>query len=203
MKGSATKNIVCAVPAARNDRLPAGPWSGLTVRGFEQMNSAGQDTGVNTSLMIGLTFVATLGGLLFGYDTAVISGAVSSIDAYFIDPQGLSETARGSLSGWTISSALIGCIIGAGIAGWVSTVMGRKGGLMLAGILFLLGSLGSAWPELGFGTIGEMGPKALNQFVIYRILGGVGVGVASMLSPLYIAEISPSAIRGRLVSFNQ
>jgi SP family xylose:H+ symportor-like MFS transporter len=167
------------------------------------MNSAGRDTGVNTSLMIGLTFVATLGGLLFGYDTAVISGAVSSIDAYFIDPQGLSETARGSLSGWTISSALIGCIIGAFIAGWISTVMGRKGGLILAGVLFLLGSLGSAWPEFGFGAIGEMGPKALNQFVVYRILGGVGVGVASMLSPLYIAEISPSAIRGRLVSFNQ
>ena len=74
---------------------------------------------------------------------------------------------------------------------------------MLAGVLFLLGSLGSAWPELGFGAIGQMGPKALNQFVAYRILGGVGVGVASMLSPLYIAEISPSAIRGRLVSFNQ
>jgi len=165
--------------------------------------NVGSESGVNTSLIIGLTFVATLGGLLFGYDTAVISGAVSSIDAYFINPLGLPETARNSLSGWTIGSALIGCIIGAGIAGWVSTVMGRKGGLMLAGILFLLGSLGSAWPEFGFGTIGEMGPKALNQFVIYRILGGVGVGVASMLSPLYIAEISPSAIRGRLVSFNQ
>ena len=172
------------------------------MRGFEQMN-VGSESGVNTSLIIGLTFVATLGGLLFGYDTAVISGAVSSIDAYFINPLGLPEMARNSLSGWTIGSALIGCIIGAGIAGWVSTVMGRKGGLMLAGILFLLGSLGSAWPEFGFGTIGEMGPKALNQFVIYRILGGVGVGVASMLSPLYIAEISPSAIRGRLVSFNQ
>src|SRR6201996_6592876 len=165
--------------------------------------NVGTESGTNTQLIIGLTFVATLGGLLFSYDTAVISGAVSSIDAYFINPLGLEETARNSLSGSTISSALIGCIIGALIAGWVSTVMGRKGGLILAGILFLLGSLGSAWPELGFGTIGEMGPKALNQFVFYRILGGVGVGVASMLSPLYIAEISPSAIRGRLVSFNQ
>jgi MFS transporter, SP family, xylose:H+ symportor len=165
--------------------------------------NVGRETGVNTSLMIGLTFVATLGGLLFGYDTAVISGAVSSIDAYFINPLGLPEMARDSLSGWTIGSALIGCIIGAGLAGWVSTVMGRKGGLILAGVLFLLGSLGSAWPEIGFGPIGQMGPKALNQFVAYRILGGVGVGVASMLSPLYIAEISPSAIRGRLVSFNQ
>lgn len=165
--------------------------------------NVGSESGTNTSLIIGLTFVATLGGLLFGYDTAVISGAVSSIDAYFINPLGLEETARNSLSGWTIGSALIGCMLGALIAGWISTVMGRKGGLILSGILFLLGSLGSAWPELGFGAIGQMGPKALNQFVFYRILGGVGVGVASMLSPLYIAEISPSAIRGRLVSFNQ
>lgn len=157
----------------------------------------------NTSLVVGLTFVATLGGLLFGWDTAVISGAVSSIDAYFIDPLGLSETARSSLSGWTISSALVGCIIGAGVAGWLSTALGRKGGLIVAAFLFLLGSLGSAVPELGFGPIGHMGPDALRQFIFYRIVGGVGVGIASMLSPLYIAEISPSAIRGRLVSFNQ
>ncbi|HVW70618.1 MAG TPA: D-xylose transporter XylE [Steroidobacteraceae bacterium] len=157
----------------------------------------------NTSLVVGLTFVATLGGLLFGWDTAVISGAVSSIDAYFIDPLGLSETARSSLSGWTISSALIGCIIGAGVAGWISTALGRKGGLVVAALLFLLGSLGSAVPEFGLGVIGKMGPDALRPFIVYRILGGVGVGIASMLSPLYIAEISPSAIRGRLVSFNQ
>ena len=77
----------------------------------------------NTPLVVGLTFVATLGGLLFGWDTAVISGAVSSIDAYFIDPLGLSETARTSLSGWTISSALVGCIIGAAVAGWISTAL--------------------------------------------------------------------------------
>ena len=157
----------------------------------------------NTPLVVGLTFVATLGGLLFGWDTAVISGAVSSIDAYFIDPLGLSETARTSLSGWTISSALVGCIIGAAVAGWISTALGRKGGLIVAALLFFAGSLGSAVPEFGFGTIGQMGPHALWPFIFYRILGGVGVGVASMLSPLYIAEISPSAIRGRLVSFNQ
>jgi MFS transporter, SP family, xylose:H+ symportor len=157
----------------------------------------------NRSLVVGLTFVATLGGLLFGWDTAVISGAVGSIDAYFIDPLGLSETARSSLSGWTISSALVGCIIGAGVAGWISTALGRKGGLIVAALMFLLGSIGSAVPEFGFGPIGHMGPNALWQFIVYRILGGVGVGVASMLSPLYIAEISPSAIRGRLVSFNQ
>jgi MFS transporter, SP family, xylose:H+ symportor len=154
-------------------------------------------------LITGLTFVATLGGLLFGYDTAVISGAVSSIDANFIDPLHLSETARGSLSGWTISSALFGCIIGAGVAGWLAKAVGRKGGMIVAGLLFLLSAMGSAYPEFGLGKIGAMGPSALTPFILYRILTGVGVGIASMLSPLYIAEIAPSGIRGRLVSFNQ
>src|SRR6202453_2550500 len=157
----------------------------------------------NISLITGLTFVATLGGLLFGYDTAVISGAVSSIDANFIDPLHLSETARSSLSGWTVSSALFGCIIGAVIAGWVSNAIGRKGGMLVAGALFLLSAGGSAYPEFGLGPIGALGPKALTPFILYRILCGVGVGIASMLSPLYIAEIAPSQIRGRLVSFNQ
>jgi MFS transporter, SP family, xylose:H+ symportor len=150
-----------------------------------------------------LTFVATLGGLLFGYDTAVISGAVTSIDANFIDPQHLSETARSSLSGWTVSSALFGCIIGAIVAGWVSNAIGRKGGMVVAGVLFLISAAGSAYPEFGLGPIGGMGPAALTPFIMYRILCGVGVGIASMLSPLYIAEIAPSSIRGRLVSFNQ
>lgn len=133
----------------------------------------------------------------------MISGAVSSIDANFIDPQHLSETARSSLSGWTISSALFGCIIGAIVAGWVSNAIGRKGGMMVAGVLFLISAAGSAYPELGLGPVGGMGPKALTPFILYRILCGVGVGIASMLSPLYIAEIAPSRIRGRLVSFNQ
>jgi MFS transporter, SP family, xylose:H+ symportor len=154
-------------------------------------------------LVTGLTFVATLGGLLFGYDTAVISGAVTSIDANFIDPQHLSETARSSLSGWTVSSALLGCIIGALVAGWVSNAIGRKGGMVVAGALFLVSAAGSAYPEFGLGPIGGMGPAALTPFILYRILCGVGVGIASMLSPLYIAEIAPSRIRGRLVSFNQ
>jgi MFS transporter, SP family, xylose:H+ symportor len=168
------------------------------------MHGKGRNIKQNTkSLVTGLTFVATLGGLLFGYDTAVISGAVSSIDANFIDPQHLSETARSSLSGWTVSSALFGCIIGAIVAGWVSNAIGRKGGMLVAGALFLISAAGSAYPEFGLGPIGGMGPKALTPFILYRILCGVGVGIASMLSPLYIAEIAPSQIRGRLVSFNQ
>ena len=157
----------------------------------------------NTGLVMGLAFIASLGGLLFGYDTAVISGAVSAIDHNFITPQNLPESARDSLSGWAISCALLGCVIGAFIAGPLSTAFGRKGGLLVSAVLFFLGSLGSAVPEFGFGPIGSMGPAALTPFIVYRILGGIGVGVASMLSPLYIAEIAPPADRGRLVTFQQ
>jgi MFS transporter, SP family, xylose:H+ symportor len=157
----------------------------------------------NTALVVGLTLIAALGGLLFGYDTAVISGAVSAIDANFITPQHLPETAAGSLSGWAISCALLGCIIGAGVAGPVSTRYGRKPALMLAAVLFFVGSLGSAIPEFGFGPIGGMGPAALDPFIVYRIIGGVGVGIASMVSPMFIAEIAPPDVRGRLVTFQQ
>jgi SP family xylose:H+ symportor-like MFS transporter len=155
------------------------------------------------ALVTRLTLIASLGGLLFGYDTAVISGAVSSIDAYFIDPQGLDESARNSLSGFTISAALIGCIIGAMLAGWISTRWGRRGALLLSAALFVLSSLGSSMPELGLGAIGSLGPQALVPFITYRILGGIAIGLASMVSPMYIAEIAPQAIRGRLVSYNQ
>jgi MFS transporter, SP family, xylose:H+ symportor len=160
-------------------------------------------TAPNVALVHGLTLIAALGGLLFGYDTAVISGAVSAIDANFITPLGLSETAAGSLSGWTISCALLGCVIGAAIAGPMSQRIGRRGGLLVAAVLFLVSSLGSAYPEFGLGPIGGMGPDALTPFIIYRILGGIGIGVASMLSPLYIAEIAPPAQRGRLVTYQQ
>jgi SP family xylose:H+ symportor-like MFS transporter len=154
----------------------------------------------NAALVKGLTLIAALGGLLFGYDTAVISGAVGAIDANFIDPRGLSETAAGSLSGWTISCALLGCVIGAALAGPVSQRIGRRGGLIVAALLFFFSSLGSAWPEFGFGATGA---EALTPFILYRIMGGIGVGVASMLSPLYIAEIAPPAQRGRLVTYQQ
>src|SRR5665213_1042251 len=154
-------------------------------------------------LVIGLALIASLGGLLFGYDTAVISGAVAAIDHNFIEPRGLSEAARDSLSGWAVSCALLGCVIGAAMGGPIANRLGRKGGLMIAAILFLVGSLGSAVPELGLGPIGGMGAAALTPFILYRILGGVGVGLASMLAPLYIAEISPPADRGRLVTLQQ
>lgn len=154
-------------------------------------------------LVVGLALIASLGGFLFGYDTAVISGAVASIDYNFITPQHLSEAAAGSLSGWAVSSALFGCVLGAAIAGPMATVIGRKGGLLVSAALFFVGSIGSAVPELGLGPIGSVGPWALTPFIIYRIIGGIGVGVASMLSPLYIAEIAPPHMRGRLVVFQQ
>lgn len=150
-----------------------------------------------------VTLVATLGGLLFGYDTAVISGAVGAIDANFVDPWLLSPTARDSLSGFAISSALVGTIIGAAMAGWASTRFGRRASMQLAAILFFVSALGSALPELGFAPVGQMGPEAVWPFIFYRIVGGIGVGLASMLAPMYIAEIAPSRIRGRLVSYNQ
>jgi len=154
-------------------------------------------------LVVGLALIASLGGFLFGYDTAVISGAVSAIDANFITPQHLAEAARDSLSGWAISCALLGCVIGAAVAGPLSTAFGRRGGLLVSAVLFLAGSIGSAVPELGFGAIGHMGPAALPPFIVYRIIGGIGVGIASMLSPLYIAEVAPPSERGRLVTLQQ
>jgi SP family xylose:H+ symportor-like MFS transporter len=156
-----------------------------------------------------LTLIATLGGLLFGYDTAVINGAVGSLKAYFIDPRfadlanPAQANAANSLLGFVVSSALIGCIIGGLMGGWVSTHIGRKRGLVIAAVLFLLSALGAAAPEFPFAPIGHGGPGYMAFFVFYRILGGIGVGLASMLSPMYIAEIAPPKVRGNLVAWNQ
>jgi SP family xylose:H+ symportor-like MFS transporter len=154
-------------------------------------------------LTLSLSLIATLGGLLFGYDTAVISGAVASIDLNFIAPLGLSETAASSLSGLTVASALFGCVLGGAVAGWLADRYGRKRTLVVAAILFLICSIGSGFPEAGFAPIGALGPHALLPFNVYRIIGGLGVGIASLVSPLYIAEIAPAASRGKLVSLNQ
>ncbi len=156
-----------------------------------------------------LTLIATLGGLLFGYDTAVINGAVDSLKAYFVDPRFADLTnpaqanAANSLLGFVVSSALIGCIAGGLIGGWVSTSIGRKRGLVIAAILFLISALGASAPEFPFAPIGHGGPGYMANFVFYRILGGIGVGLASMLSPMYIAEIAPPKVRGNLVAWNQ
>ena len=218
----------------------------------------------NSKFVIGLTLVATLGGLLFGYDTAVISGAVGSLQSFFIDslqqsgdqaniviwqyrltvifviiiielavtailikvfgrkkgsvysififaitvivlfynfrnPAILDEETANSIKGFTISSALIGCILGGSIGGFVSRKYGRKNGLVLAALLFAISAIGSSIPE----KMNIFGVENIISFIIYRIIGGVGVGLASMLSPMYIAEIAPSSIRGKLVSWNQ
>jgi MFS transporter, SP family, xylose:H+ symportor len=156
-----------------------------------------------------LTLIATLGGLLFGYDTAVINGAVDSLRAYFIDPRfpdlanPAQANAANSLLGFVVSSALIGCIIGGLIGGWVSTRVGRKRGLVIAALFFFVSALGASAPEFPFAPIGHGGPGYMANFVFYRILGGIGVGLASMLSPMYIAEIAPPKIRGNLVAWNQ
>lgn len=153
----------------------------------------------NSSYIFAITLVATLGGLLFGYDTAVISGAEQSIQAYLINPLGLGAFAHGA----TVSSALIGCIIGGAISGLLSNRLGRKRSLQLAAVLFFLSALGSAWPETFFFHKGEPSMSLLWTFNAYRILGGIGVGLASAVCPTYIGEIAPASIRGRLVSFNQ
>jgi MFS transporter, SP family, xylose:H+ symportor len=152
----------------------------------------------NFSIVL-ITLVATLGGLLFGYDTAVISGAEGALQAYFTDSLGLSSLVHGI----TVSSALIGCIIGGLVSGYFASNIGRKYSLVVAAVLFIVSALGSAYPEFLFFTKGEPSMELLITFNIYRIIGGIGVGLASAIAPMYIGEIAPPKIRGTLVSLNQ
>ncbi len=193
---------------------------------MSQATSSGPAASNHTGLLITLTIIAALGGLLFGYDSAVISGATDSIKQNFVAPMGLTEGARLSLEGFTIAGALWGCLIGGALGGVIAHYLGRRGGLIVAGVLFFVSSLGSAWPE---GTLGHLGSvltplinaliwflnlffedapfvhfgDVITNFVGHRLFGGMGIGLASMLAPMYIAEIAPPSKRGALVTYQQ
>lgn len=135
------------------------------------------------SFVVKISLVAALGGLLFGYDTAVIAGVIGYLQKRFeLSP---------AMVGWAASSAIWGCVFGAMLAGYFSDTFGRKKVLIVTAVLFIISS------------IGAMIPTNLTQFVIARFVGGLGIGAASMLSPLYISEIAPSKNRGTLVSLYQ
>lgn len=151
--------------------------------------------------LFSIVLVAVLGGLLFGYDTAVISGAEKGLQAFFIGAKDFNYT--DGWHGFTCASALIGCIIGSGLSGYLASNWGRKKSLVFAGVMFFVSALGSMMPEFLFFEHGVPNYSLLIAFNIYRIIGGVGVGLASAICPMYIAEVAPSNIRGTLVSWNQ
>ena len=136
----------------------------------------------NNSYLYKATVAAALGGLLFGYDTAVIAGAIGFLKIkYDLNP---------TMEGWVTSCALVGCIIGAMFSGILSDKIGRKKTLMICALLFGISSVGTGMSEL-------------NGFIFFRIMAGIAIGTASMVSPMYISEISPAEKRGGLVSINQ
>ena len=139
----------------------------------------------NWNYLVSICLVSAMGGLLFGYDWVVIGGAKPFYEPFF----GITNDTF--MQGWAMSCALTGCMAGSVISGWLSDRFGRKKLLILAAVLFLIASLGT-------GAAGS-----INEFVLFRILGGVGIGLASNLSPMYIAEITPGNVRGRFVSINQ
>ena len=160
-----------------------------------------QRTNGSRPYLIGIVMVAVLGGLLFGYDTAVISGAEKGLQAFFKEAQDFDYT--DGWHGFTSASALIGCIIGSALSGLLATRLGRKRSLIIAGLLFFVSALGSMHPEFLLFEHGKPSFSLLLMFNFYRILGGIGVGLASAICPMYIGEVAPSNIRGMLVSWNQ
>lgn len=151
--------------------------------------------------LFSIVLVAVLGGLLFGYDTAVISGAEKGLQAFFLGAGDFTYTSF--IHGITSSSALLGCIIGSALSGVLAGRFGRKRSLMIAGVLFFVSALGSYYPEFLFFDYGVPSKRLLWAFNVYRVIGGMGVGLASAVCPMYIAEVAPSHLRGTLVSWNQ
>lgn len=135
--------------------------------------------------VLAISLISALGGFLFGYDWVVIGGAKPFYEQFFQ----IADIPH--LQGWAVSCALIGCILGTLISGALSDRYGRKKLLIFSGLLFLISAIGT-----GAATL-------FTPFVLYRILGGIGIGLASNLSPMYIAEISPAHVRGKFVSLNQ
>lgn len=134
-----------------------------------------------------ITAISALGGLLFGYDTGVINGAQFYLSKYF--------QLSNSLKGWVVGSALIGCFAGSLYSGKLSIKIGRKNSLILSAILFTISAFGSGLPSIF--------QESISVLVLFRILGGLGIGIASMNAPMYIAEIAPSKIRGKMVTYYQ
>jgi sugar porter (SP) family MFS transporter len=139
----------------------------------------------NKLFIIGITLVSAMGGLLFGYDWVVIGGAKPFYERFF------DIASSPGLQGWAMSSALIGCLVGAFFSGLISDRLGRKLPLIMAASLFILSAIGT-------GAVNHF-----TLFIVYRIIGGLAIGMASAISPMYIAEIAPAHLRGRLVSVNQ
>jgi len=148
------------------------------------VSNAAETSGGSLAYVWLLTVVAALGGLLFGFDTAIISGAIGFLTSCFqLDPA--------FEKGWAAASVLLGCAAGAAAAGFLSDRLGRKRMLVLAGLLFFASALGTAFPQ------------NVTLFVVFRIMAGVAIGAASIGSPMYIAEVAPARIRGKMVSVNQ
>lgn len=137
----------------------------------------------NNFYLIFIALTAAFGGFLFGYDTAVISGTISLVKTQFV--------LTTAMEGWFVSSALVGCILGVIVAGEMADRFGRKFSLIMAGLMFSISAFGCAL--CGSHT----------ELILYRLVGGLGIGIASMLSPLYISEVSPAKIRGRMVALYQ
>ncbi|MEN8187874.1 MAG: sugar porter family MFS transporter [Bacteroidota bacterium] len=138
---------------------------------------------MNNKKVILISFISALGGLLFGFDTAVISGTIRMVSNEFV--LGL------DLEGWFVSSAIVGCVIGVSVAGVISDVLGRKKILIASAIFFIVSAVGCALAD------------SMTTLIVYRLIGGTGIGLASILSPMYIAELSPAKLRGRLVALYQ